>query len=86
MDIVFVGESDPGNSIGVKGIGETGLVGVAAAIAKRRLPRHRPAHPLAAHHHRATSRRQRLVDTRSTLSVARLWDPADNGVKAVVRA
>jgi xanthine dehydrogenase YagR molybdenum-binding subunit len=33
MDVVFVGEPDPDNPIGVKGIGEIGLVGVAAAIA-----------------------------------------------------
>jgi CO/xanthine dehydrogenase Mo-binding subunit len=33
IDVVFVGEPDPGNPIGVKGIGEVGLVGVAAAIA-----------------------------------------------------
>lgn len=33
MDVVFVGEPDPDNPIGVKGIGEIGLVGVAPAIA-----------------------------------------------------
>jgi CO/xanthine dehydrogenase Mo-binding subunit len=33
MDVVFVGEPDPDNPIGVKGIGEIGVVGVAAAIA-----------------------------------------------------
>lgn len=31
--MVFVGEPDPDNPIGVKGIGEIGLVGIAAAIA-----------------------------------------------------
>jgi CO/xanthine dehydrogenase Mo-binding subunit len=30
---VFVGEPDPGNPIGVKGVGEIGLAGIAAAIA-----------------------------------------------------
>lgn len=33
MDVVFVGEPDPGNPIGVKGIGEIGIVGIAPAIA-----------------------------------------------------
>jgi CO/xanthine dehydrogenase Mo-binding subunit len=33
IDVVFVGEPDPSNPIGAKGIGEVGLVGVAAAIA-----------------------------------------------------
>jgi CO/xanthine dehydrogenase Mo-binding subunit len=33
LDVAFVGEPDPDNPIGVKGIGEIGLVGIAAAIA-----------------------------------------------------
>lgn len=33
MDVVFVGEPDRGSPIGTKGIGEVGLVGVAAAVA-----------------------------------------------------
>jgi CO/xanthine dehydrogenase Mo-binding subunit len=33
LDVIFVGEPDRLNPIGVKGIGEVGLVGVAAAIA-----------------------------------------------------
>jgi xanthine dehydrogenase YagR molybdenum-binding subunit len=33
IDVVFVGEPDPSNPIGVKGIGEVGIMGVAAAIA-----------------------------------------------------
>lgn len=33
IDVIFVGDSDRGNPIGVKGIGEIGFVGVAAAIA-----------------------------------------------------
>ncbi len=33
IDVVLAGEPDPGNPIGTKGIGEVGLVGVAAAIA-----------------------------------------------------
>jgi len=33
IDVAFVGEPDPNNPIGTKGIGEVGLVGVAAAIA-----------------------------------------------------
>jgi hypothetical protein len=33
MDVPFVGEPDRFNPIGVKGIGEVGLVGIAAAIA-----------------------------------------------------
>lgn len=33
IDVVFVGEPDPDNPIGVKGVGEIGLVGVAPAIA-----------------------------------------------------
>ncbi|HKD87808.1 MAG TPA: xanthine dehydrogenase family protein molybdopterin-binding subunit [Streptosporangiaceae bacterium] len=33
IDVGFVGEPDPSNPIGAKGIGELGLVGVAAAIA-----------------------------------------------------
>jgi CO/xanthine dehydrogenase Mo-binding subunit len=33
LDIVFVGEPDRLNPTGTKGLGEVGLVGVAAAIA-----------------------------------------------------
>jgi CO/xanthine dehydrogenase Mo-binding subunit len=33
MDVVFVGEPDPANPIGAKGVGEVGLVGIPAAIA-----------------------------------------------------
>jgi CO/xanthine dehydrogenase Mo-binding subunit len=33
MDVVFVGEPDPANPLGVKGIGEVGFVGIPAAIA-----------------------------------------------------
>jgi CO/xanthine dehydrogenase Mo-binding subunit len=33
LDVVFVGEADRGNPIGTKGVGEVGLVGVAAAVA-----------------------------------------------------
>ena len=33
LDVVFVGEPDRGTSIGTKGVGEVGLVGVAAAVA-----------------------------------------------------
>jgi xanthine dehydrogenase YagR molybdenum-binding subunit len=33
LDVIFVGEPDRFNPIGVKGIGEVGLVGIAAAIA-----------------------------------------------------
>jgi xanthine dehydrogenase YagR molybdenum-binding subunit len=33
IDVAFVGEPDPGNPIGVKSIGEVGIMGVAAAIA-----------------------------------------------------
>ena len=33
MEVLFVGEPDRFNPIGVKGIGEIGLVGIAAAIA-----------------------------------------------------
>jgi len=33
IDVVFVGEPDRFNAIGIKGIGEIGLIGVAAAIA-----------------------------------------------------
>jgi xanthine dehydrogenase YagR molybdenum-binding subunit len=33
IDVAFVGEPDPDNPIGAKGVGEIGLVGVAAAIA-----------------------------------------------------
>jgi len=32
MDVIFVGEDDPLNPIGTKGIGEIGLVGIAAAL------------------------------------------------------
>jgi xanthine dehydrogenase YagR molybdenum-binding subunit len=32
LDVVFVGEPDPDNPIGAKGIGEVGVVGIAAAI------------------------------------------------------
>ncbi len=33
MDVLFVGGPDPANPVGTKGIGEIGLVGVAAAVA-----------------------------------------------------
>jgi xanthine dehydrogenase YagR molybdenum-binding subunit len=33
IDVTFVGEPDRGTPVGTKGIGEVGLVGVAAAIA-----------------------------------------------------
>jgi xanthine dehydrogenase YagR molybdenum-binding subunit len=33
MDVLFVGEPDRFNPIGVKGVGEIGLVGIPAAIA-----------------------------------------------------
>ena len=33
IDVVFVGEPDPLTPIGIKGVGEIGLVGIAAAIA-----------------------------------------------------
>jgi xanthine dehydrogenase YagR molybdenum-binding subunit len=33
MEVVFVGEPDPANPIGVKGVGEVGFVGIPAAIA-----------------------------------------------------
>jgi CO/xanthine dehydrogenase Mo-binding subunit len=33
LEVIFVGEPDRFNPIGVKGVGEVGLVGVAAAIA-----------------------------------------------------
>ena len=33
MDLIFVGEADPLNPMGTKGIGEIGLVGIAAALA-----------------------------------------------------
>jgi xanthine dehydrogenase YagR molybdenum-binding subunit len=33
LDVVFVGEPDRGTPIGTKGVGEVGLVGVAAAVA-----------------------------------------------------
>ena len=33
IDVVFAGEPDPLTPLGVKGVGEIGLVGIAAAIA-----------------------------------------------------
>jgi xanthine dehydrogenase YagR molybdenum-binding subunit len=33
LDVVFVGEPDRFNALGVKGVGEIGIIGVAAAIA-----------------------------------------------------
>ncbi len=33
MDVIFVGEADPLNPMGTKGIGEIGLIGIAAALA-----------------------------------------------------
>jgi Molybdopterin-binding domain of aldehyde dehydrogenase len=50
LDVVFVGEPDRFSPIGAKGLGEVGIVGGARRHRQRRLPRHRPAHPLAAHH------------------------------------
>ena len=33
IDVIFVGEPDPFNPVGTKGVGEIGLVGIAAAVA-----------------------------------------------------
>jgi CO/xanthine dehydrogenase Mo-binding subunit len=33
MDVIFVGEADQLNPMGIKGIGEIGLIGIAAALA-----------------------------------------------------
>jgi CO/xanthine dehydrogenase Mo-binding subunit len=33
IDVVFVGEPDRFNALGIKGVGEIGIIGVAAAIA-----------------------------------------------------
>lgn len=33
MEVIFVGTADPMTPIGTKGVGEVGLVGIAAAIA-----------------------------------------------------
>jgi hypothetical protein len=52
LDVVFAGEPDRFDPVGIKGLGEIGIVGVSAAIRQRRVPRHRPANPLAADHHR----------------------------------
>jgi len=44
IDVIFVDEADPHvNPLGVKGIGEIGTTGVAAAVAKCRVPRDRCA-------------------------------------------
>ena len=45
-------EDDIVNPLGVKGVGEIGQVGAAAAIANAVLPRHRTPDPQAADHHR----------------------------------
>ena len=50
LEVLFVGEPDPANPVGVKGIGEIGLVGIAAATAN------------AVHH--ATGRRIRSLPIR----------------------
>lgn len=51
IDVIFVEEQDGiVNPLGVKGLGEIGVVGVAAAIANAGLPRNRKAHQRAAHH------------------------------------
>jgi xanthine dehydrogenase YagR molybdenum-binding subunit len=50
LDVVFVGTPDTVRPLGIKGIGEIGVVGLSAAIAQRRLPRHRPTHPVVADH------------------------------------
>jgi xanthine dehydrogenase YagR molybdenum-binding subunit len=42
IETSFVEEDDKVvNPLGVKGMGELGMVGIPAAIAERRLPRHR---------------------------------------------
>ena len=41
--IIFVDERDDSNPLGVKGLGEIGIVGVAAGDCERRLPRDRKA-------------------------------------------
>ena len=51
MDVIFVEEHDPHvNPLGVKGVGEIAMVGVAPGDHQRDLPRHRQAHPRTAGH------------------------------------
>jgi xanthine dehydrogenase YagR molybdenum-binding subunit len=46
IDVIFMEETDViVNPLGVKGLGETGVVGVAAAIANAVFPRDRQARP-----------------------------------------
>ena len=53
IDVIFVEEHDDKVSpLGVKGLGEIGIVGTRGGDRQRRLPRHRQAHPRPADHHR----------------------------------
>ncbi len=56
IQVIFVDEEDRANPLGVKGLGEIGTVGTAAAIANAVFPRHRQAHPPPADHGRQDHR------------------------------
>ena len=50
IKVIFVDEQDTSNPLGMKGVGEIGIVGVAAAIANAVLPRHGQARARPADH------------------------------------
>jgi hypothetical protein len=61
IDVIFVEEKDDEiNPLGVKGVGEIGIVGTGAAIAKRGLPCHRQARARSADHARQADAGLRL--------------------------
>ena len=77
IDVIFVDEVERHlNPLGVKGVGEIGIVGTAAAIANACLSRDRRAGARSSHYHRQTARadaaprraRRRIAGVRSARS------------------
>ena len=52
IKVIFVDEPDDSNPLGMKGVGEIGIVGVRRAIANAVLSRHRQARARSADHAR----------------------------------
>jgi hypothetical protein len=77
IDVIFMEETDAiVNPLGVKGLGETGVVGVAAAIANAGFPRDRQARPQTADHAgQGTVRRSVSRLSVVHLIAEKLWDP-----------
>ncbi len=91
LDVVFVGAPDSDNAVGVKGIGEAGLVGIAAAISNAIHHATGKTPALIADHHRPTDGSERAVTmpespVPSDSDSARGWRTAPEGDLPVARA